>query len=937
MQKLTLLTYLIFFLNIGSTSKLEAQTLRPMPQSDFQEILSDSEITSASSKTNGENSQLIEQNDCGSEINLGNLESPYDDSTIGAGNDFEIDCLGSADDKIFFIDIPANAIGLLGQTNNNYDSKHRISVGGSCPGGELGMTCEDDPDISSYIYRNTGNVQQRMWWIQDGYSSQEGNFTLAWLIANPSVNDVCSQAIEVTCGQTIEGSTTLSFSDNVPSCSTNLTDDSGVWYKYIGGGDMAKIDLCGSAYDSKIGIFRGNCNQLECVADGDDSGICGDNPIVAFQTVAGEEYYILVTGADGQWGDFQLQIECFPPIENDFCEQAIDISCGQTLTGSTISATPDDVPLCNTGSNGVWYKLTGNGGNITADLCGSDYDSFMSIYTGNCSNLECILASDDECGFNPEITFPSINNETYHILVTGYSIAEIGNYQLNISCEINTDNNLAISQILQPQSACNLTASETVRCTIQNLGETPQSNFDVGYRINGDLQATETVNVTLNSGDTHDYTFNQTADFSAQIEYDLKIFVELSNDQEPANNTLNTSIEHQTGLETSLIISGGSSTICTNDFIYLQATGGDSYEWQNGSTLSYFFEYPEQTTTYTVIISDQNGCSNTESVTIEVLQPPATPLISASAEFICPDGSVVLSIPPIDNILWSTGETTASVTVEQGGWYWVTITSAEGCTATSAYTILYEVPTPEIFSSNGGVICEGDSENLNVYTGFFDSTFSWSTGETTQDINVSPTQTETYSVIITTQGCTFIQDYTVSVVPDLVPQESVSNMLPPDGAVEVGFPVNFSWSPAENAAYYDLYIGLEGTTPTLVKDHITQINTIHADLQFGNTYCWKIIPKSCSGQEGPESATQCFTLEHLPDLQVANIEIPTTTAFSGTEIEIGWEVQNNGIGDTKPATRRETVHLSKDELLDPSDIYLSTYQSYNVILSGESD
>ncbi|MBL05168.1 MAG: hypothetical protein CMJ99_05985, partial [Planctomycetes bacterium] len=73
--------------------------------------------------------------------------------------------------------------------------------------------------------------------------------------------------------------------------------------------------------------------------------------------------------------------------ENDGPCGAIALESGDSVTGSTADATPDEGALFPN-APGVWYTLVGNRGVATAGTCGegSSYDTALSIFTGNCGD-----------------------------------------------------------------------------------------------------------------------------------------------------------------------------------------------------------------------------------------------------------------------------------------------------------------------------------------------------------------------------------------------------------------------------------------------------------------------------------------------------------------------------------------------------------------------
>ena len=65
-----------------------------------------------------------------------------------------------------------------------------------------------------------------------------------------------------------------------------------------GNGNLLTVDTCGfnTNFDSKIGVYTGFCGGLSCVSS-DASDPCNSNAaLTAFCTVAGQTYYILVSG-----------------------------------------------------------------------------------------------------------------------------------------------------------------------------------------------------------------------------------------------------------------------------------------------------------------------------------------------------------------------------------------------------------------------------------------------------------------------------------------------------------------------------------------------------------------------------------------------------------------------------------------------------------------
>ncbi|GAA3510406.1 hypothetical protein GCM10022393_24690 [Aquimarina addita] len=110
--------------------------------------------------------------------------------------------------------------------------------------------------------------------------------------------------------------------------------------------------------------------------------------------------------------------------------------------------------------------------------------------------------------------------------------------------------------------------------------------------------------------------------------------------------------------------------------------------------------------------------------------------------------------------LWSTGETTQSITVSptQETVYTVTATNCVGCVDEDSVTV--SVNTASADAGDDQTITAGEVVVLTATGG---TSFEWSTGETTASIEVSPTETTTYSVQVSDNGCQATDDVTVFV------------------------------------------------------------------------------------------------------------------------------------------------------------------------------
>lgn len=128
--------------------------------------------------------------------------------------------------------------------------------------------------------------------------------------------------------------------------------------------------------------------------------------------------------------------------------------------------------------------------------------------------------------------------------------------------------------------------------------------------------------------------------------------------------------------------------ICTGDQATLDAGSYDSYAWSTTETTQAIDVTAGGT--YTVTVTDGNGCEAEASFTITENALP-TPSISVTETsgaanddaVICAGDQATLDAGTHSSYLWSTTETSQTITVSATGTYTVTVTDANGCESTA--------------------------------------------------------------------------------------------------------------------------------------------------------------------------------------------------------------------------------------------------------------
>lgn len=159
-----------------------------------------------------------------------------------------------------------------------------------------------------------------------------------------------------------------------------------------------------------------------------------------------------------------------------------------------------------------------------------------------------------------------------------------------------------------------------------------------------------------------------------------------------------------------------------------------SYSWSNGSSSPDLVNV--QAGTYSLTVTDNKGCESSDSWMINNQFDAPLPQISGPDK-LCEGSQIELTT--IENYTlyeWSTGEFSAAITIDQPGNYSVTVTDENGCSGTAFYFVdAAQSPSAAILITSSA-FCNGFG-TATISAQQSGEQYLWSTGQTTQNIQVS--------------------------------------------------------------------------------------------------------------------------------------------------------------------------------------------------------
>lgn len=244
-----------------------------------------------------------------------------------------------------------------------------------------------------------------------------------------------------------------------------------------------------------------------------------------------------------------------------------------------------------------------------------------------------------------------------------------------------------------------------------------------------------------------------------------------------------------------VIQAGIDTLICAGDSIVLMPHGGVSYAWTPDASLSCGhcnqpYAFPTVPTTYVVVGTDSNGCTNTDTLHIDLKYKTVT--VVDAPEEICAGDTVEFIAAGASTYHWrpatglSNADTSSPRVFPVETQHYVLISRLAGCIPDTDYVNLVVHPTPTVEAGESQTMVAGSTLHLQAVATGDIAKWRWSPPEgiwspSQPATDASPKRTTVYTITATTEyGCFATDSLRIVVLCDNS-QVFLPNTFTPDG------------------------------------------------------------------------------------------------------------------------------------------------------------
>ena len=278
-------------------------------------------------------------------------------------------------------------------------------------------------------------------------------------------------------------------------------------------------------------------------------------------------------------------------------------------------------------------------------------------------------------------------------------------------------------------------------------------------RIEGDSIVCQGALIRLNATGATAYKWSNGTEknsFSTVMDYDITISVE------GTSNGCSSKAERFVKMKQAPSVwVDGITDICFNDSLHLIAKGAEKYKWDNGPTTAEMDAQPKISSKYQVTGTGSNGCTSSVLTEVTVFNLPK---ISTSGDMaVCENTQANLHASGDATIYYWEGSNLGadySPIVAKDTIFHVEGIDTNGCSNTASIKVK-AIPYPTVSITGDSSVCYGTFHNL-VAKGA--ATYLWDNGPSTASFGITPTESMTYNVTGTLNGCSSNASFFVEVL-----------------------------------------------------------------------------------------------------------------------------------------------------------------------------
>lgn len=765
--------------------------------------------------------------------------------------------------------------------------------------------CNNSPQFNNLpvLYSCQGQISQ----FNHGFFDQDGD-SLVFSLINPKTTNGANisfvSGLSATTPLRLQSGTTFQF---------NSTNGQMTFTPQANLGQVAVISVRIDEYRNglKIGslirdlqmIISANCSSLPPVSGaitpssgtvtGNLIASCGGAPLVI---------------------DFSVS----DPDANDILTATSDIS--SVINGATTSVT---------GTNPITIQLI----IPTASIPSGNYPFTITVNDGACPtpNVQII-------GYNLQITNPS-PTVTINASATTICSSESVTLTANGASTYSWNNNINNGVPFSPTNSGTYTVIGTASngCT-----DTADINITVNPSPTVSINATATTlcqgdSVTLSGTGAISYSWNN--NISDGVAFSPSATDNYSVTGTASNGCTNTSQLTVVVNPLPTVVANASSTvICQGEALTLTGSGAANYVWDNGVVDGVSFT-PTSNATYSVTGTDNNGCANTDQVTVNFVNTaPPVATNSANSNQICQGTNTLLTgtvnSANGETIAWYynntliPGANSSTYAAHQAGDYYNVVTNTDGCTTQSSTESITFFPQEQaIFATSAANFCGGTGTITLTANTIAGGSYTWLnnnspiSGQTQATLDI--TTVGNYQLVITSSNGCLDTSAVFSPINAAYPQ---INLTAPSNSYCAGSNLTLNANLDPGATYTWILDGNNITTPTLEDNTISINNSGIYTVEVTNAL-------------GCTATSNALTITESP-LPTATINAASTSFCVGGSTEISanyiagatyeWFLNGNSLGAATIGDTTWTASSSGNYTLEINDGCINTSNAINL-------